>query len=144
MLVNNISRASAESFPYQVDRRDWLLSIYSTGSQPATITAPFGRVVAMQFDDIVTLEHGYRRISADQAHEIARLIKSGMAEGVRCLWVHCDAGICRSGAVVEAAMLLGCTTDEEVSNERIANRFVFNAVRRALGLVHSGECEENP
>ncbi len=58
---------------------------------------------------------------------------------MRCLWVNCDAGICRSGAVVEAAMLLGHTTDEEVSNGRVPNRTVFNEVRKALGLKHSWE-----
>lgn len=139
MQVNNVSRATAEDFPWAVDGDHWMISIYSSKSAPANITAPFGKIVRLQFDDIEALTDGYQRITAQQAKEIADTIRAAEQQDVKVLWVHCDAGICRSGAVVEAALLRGHTTDDEVSNERVANRCVFNAVRRALAVRHSWE-----
>ena len=139
MIVNNIARATAEAFPWVTDSRDWLISIHSSKSKPANITAPFGKVVRFCFDDVIDDEHGFKAISVAQAQEIATTIREAEQSGVRVLWVHCDAGICRSGAVVEAARLLGHTTDDEISNERIPNTLVLTEVRKALGLKHSWE-----
>lgn len=139
MTVNNISRHTAQNFPWKVDNRHWLISIYSSRSDPATITAPFGKVVFFQFDDIDEPSEPYLHITAEQAASIAATLQEAKKEGLISLWFHCDAGVCRSGAVVEASLLLGCTTDEEVSNEGVPNRLVFNEVRKALGFKHSFE-----
>lgn len=134
----NISRGMAENFGWVVDNRSWMISIYSSNSTPANITAPFGKIFPYQFDDIVKFEDGYRRMTFDQATEIAKIIMDAKECGAD-LWVHCDAGVCRSGAIVEAAKLVGFYHDTEVSNEHMPNEFVFKAVRKALGFLHSFE-----
>lgn len=140
MQLVNISRAQAERMPWVVDRRHWLISIHSCQKEPANITAPFGKIARFEFDDIEEFEPPHHQpINKQQAAEIAAFIREAEQEGIICLWVHCDAGICRSGAVVEAAMLLGHKPDDEVSNERIPNTVVFTEVRKALGLKHSWE-----
>lgn len=54
--------------------------------------------------------------------------------------VHCHAGICRSGAVVEAGTLLGFTVPNGINN-RIPNTLVFNKLRKKLGFVNSWDIE---
>lgn len=142
MQVNNVSRGTAEKFPWSTDvGTHWMISIHSTGHAPANITHPFARIERFEFDDVLgdMEEHGVKTISPQQAQAIAQIIREAERENVRVLWVHCDAGICRSGAVVEAATLLGHTSDLEVSNERIPNCTVFNEVRKALGINYSWE-----
>jgi predicted protein tyrosine phosphatase len=136
MKLVNISRATAEQMPWVVDHRDWLIAIHSVGKQPSNITAPFGAVHRFCFDDE---EKGDNCITDRQAREIGCVIRLAEASGVKTLWVHCDAGICRSGAVVEAAMLLGHEPDDEISNERIPNTLVFTCIRKALGFKQSWE-----
>ena len=51
--------------------------------------------------------------------------------------VHCHAGICRSGAVVEAGKLMGFTAPVGGWNNRIPNTLVFNKLRIYLGFVNS-------
>jgi predicted protein tyrosine phosphatase len=138
MKLVNISRATAENFPWNVDNRDWLISIHSSQNKPAKIIAPFGAIHNFCFDDVEDNNHGVC-ISQQQATQIADIIKQAENARVNTLWVHCDAGICRSGAVVEAAKLLGHTPDDEISNDRIPNTLVFTLVRIALGIKHSWE-----
>lgn len=52
--------------------------------------------------------------------------------------VHCHAGICRSGAVVEAGTLLGFTVPDGI-NKRQPNTLVFNKIRIELGFLNSWE-----
>lgn len=140
MQVVNISRATAEKMPWIVGNKDWLISIHSCGKNPANITAKFGKVFRFEFDDLHEFEPpNHQPINEQQAKEIAEIIRNAEKEEITCLWVHCDAGVCRSGAVVAAAMLLGHKPDDEVSNERIPNEVVFHAIRKALGLLQSWE-----
>ena len=46
------------------------------------------------------------KISDVQAHELVRLLKYALSNGMNVV-VHCTAGICRSGAVVEIGVMLG-------------------------------------
>jgi protein-tyrosine phosphatase len=45
------------------------------------------------------------------------------------VWVHCHAGVCRSGAVVEVLSLLGWTVSSQYSPRRIPNTHVFKLLR---------------
>lgn len=138
MIINNVCRKTVEDFPFQTDRRDWLISVFSSSGKPVSPSTEFGRVLSLQFDDVEEADEG-KVISEDQAAEIAAFVASAEQEGVKTLWVHCDAGICRSGAIVEACLVKGHQTDEEVSNGRVPNRMVFTKVRRAMGLLFSWE-----
>lgn len=137
MQLVNISRKTAENFPFLIDQRDWLISIHSSDGSPANIKAPFGKVFPFLFDDIDGDENF--AITPKQAMEIANIIREAEAADIRRLWIHCDAGVCRSGAIVEAAKLLGHAPDDEISNQRIPNMLVFNEIRKALGFRHSWE-----
>lgn len=138
MRLVNIPRATAENMPWAVGPKDWLIAIHSSGGSPSRITAPFGAVHHFCFDDVNDDADG-RCITECQAAEIGSVIRSAEAAGVSTLWVHCDAGICRSGAVVEAAALLGHVPDDDVSSGRVPRSLVFTRVRKALGLKHSWE-----
>ncbi len=140
MKLINISRGTAEKLPWTVDNRDWLISIHSVGSKEANISAPFGMIFRFCFNDVEKEE--LNPITQQDAEAIASIIKEAEKSQIKTLWVHCDAGICRSGAIVEAAALLGHTPDDEISNERFANGLVFNLVRKALGIFHSGEKQD--
>lgn len=137
MTLINISRSYAENMPWSVSAADWLISIYGSNDTAPNIKAPFGKVFQFQFDDVEYVVDGYVIMSDEQAEKIAGVIKEAGSADIRCLWVHCAAGICRSGAVVEAAALLGHLIDDECSNQRVPNRYVFNKLAKALGFNHA-------
>lgn len=58
------------------------------------------------------------KISDAQAHELVRLLKYALDNGMNVV-VHCTAGICRSGAVVEVATMLGFTDTEKYRQPNI-------------------------
>lgn len=140
MKVVNINRATAENLPWAVNNSHWLISIHSVGKKPAEITAPFGKIFRFEFDDE---EEGETAITTRQATEIGCVIRLAGVSNVECLWVHCDGGVSRSGAVVEAAMLLGHKAEEEICNERFPNCRTLNEVRKAMGLEFEGITEDD-
>lgn len=132
-MIMNVSRATIEKIPFVVDDH-WLISITDTNKQPANITANFKKVFRFSFDDIISLREetfGFKRISKEQAEEIANILIQAKTNCVP-LWVHCEAGICRSGAVVEAAISIGFVPDDEISEERCPNKFVLKAIQNFL------------
>ena len=52
------------------------------------------------------------KISDTQAQELVRLLKYALVNGMNVV-VHCTAGICRSGAVVEIGVMLGFADTEK-------------------------------
>ena len=76
-------------------------------------------------------------ISENQAEKIAQVLQNCFDNNINIM-VHCHAGICRSGAVVEAGSLLGFDIPDGI-NKRIPNRLVFNKIRKHLGLKFSWE-----
>lgn len=139
MKTANLSRATAVNLPFNVNHRDWLISISCVNHGPPYITAPFGRIEFFKFDDVEADDTDFVPMTEQQAEEMAKVIFEAKEQG-KNLWVHCYAGICRSGAVVEVLKLLGWYVDEEwVLQERIPNQHVFNLLRKACGLKHSFE-----
>jgi predicted protein tyrosine phosphatase len=51
------------------------------------------------------------KISDEQAQELVRLLEHALEKQMNVV-VHCHAGICRSGAVVEVATMMGFTAGE--------------------------------
>jgi predicted protein tyrosine phosphatase len=72
------------------------------------------------------------KISDAQATEIAALLTRALDQSMNVL-VHCHAGICRSGAVVEVGTLLGFTSTERF---RQPNLRVKHKMMRALGWTY--------
>jgi protein-tyrosine phosphatase len=75
------------------------------------------------------------KINDSQANEIACLLSHAMAQHMNVL-VHCHAGICRSGAVVEVGTMMGFTATERY---RQPNLRVKQKLMQALGLTYIQE-----
>ena len=72
------------------------------------------------------------KISDQQAANIVALLQRAMANSMNVI-VHCHAGICRSGAVVEVATMLGFTATERF---RQPNLRVKNKMMQVLGWTY--------
>lgn len=72
------------------------------------------------------------KINDEQAIEIVRLLKHALDKSMNVI-VHCHAGICRSGAVVEVATMIGFTATDRY---RQPNLRVKHKMMKALGLTY--------
>jgi protein-tyrosine phosphatase len=72
------------------------------------------------------------KISDDQAKEIVRLLQHALDNNMNVM-VHCHAGICRSGAVVEVGTMMGFTATERL---RIPNMRVKHKMMQVLGFYY--------
>lgn len=75
------------------------------------------------------------KISDVQAQKLVTLLKFALEHNVNVI-VHCHAGICRSGAVVEVATMMGFTATERL---RIPNLRVKHKMMKALGLTYDSD-----
>ena len=72
-------------------------------------------------------------------NKIAEILKNAQKNNYNVM-VHCHAGICRSGAVVEAGLLIGFKLPEDAFiNYRVPNRLVLKKIRKHLGFSFSWE-----
>lgn len=72
------------------------------------------------------------KISDEQAQKLVTLLKFALENNVNVV-VHCHAGICRSGAVVEVATMMGFTATDRF---RMPNLRVKHKMMKALGLTY--------
>lgn len=72
------------------------------------------------------------KISDAQAAELVRLLQRAQENHMNVV-VHCHAGICRSGAVVEVASMMGFTPTDRL---RIPNMRVKHKMMRVLGWTY--------
>lgn len=72
------------------------------------------------------------KISDEQATELVRLLEHALEKSMNVV-VHCHAGICRSGAVVEVASMMGFTPGERY---RQPNLRVKHKMMKVLGLTY--------
>jgi predicted protein tyrosine phosphatase len=77
------------------------------------------------------------KISREQARELVRLLEHALDKRMNVV-VHCTAGICRSGAVVEIGSQLGFTPVEKY---RQPNLRVKHYMMDALGWTYDSEAE---
>jgi predicted protein tyrosine phosphatase len=75
------------------------------------------------------------KISDDQAKSLVVLLKQAMLNHMNVV-VHCHAGVCRSGAVVEVATMMGFTATERL---RIPNLRVKHKMMKVLGLTYDAD-----
>jgi rhodanese-related sulfurtransferase len=92
-----------------------------------------------QFDfldaDDVTAFPEEALISQQQADELVRLLQHALDNSMNVL-VHCHAGICRSGAVVEVGSMMGFTPTERF---RMPNLRVKHFMMKTLGLTYDAD-----
>jgi len=72
------------------------------------------------------------KCSQEQANELVRLLQHALANRMNVV-VHCTAGICRSGAVVEVGVMMGFTDTERF---RSPNLLVKHRMMKALGWTY--------
>ena len=70
------------------------------------------------------------KISDEQAEQIVALLKHALDNHMNVV-VHCYAGVCRSGAVVEVATKMGFTATDRF---RDPNKRVLNKMMNVLGI----------
>jgi predicted protein tyrosine phosphatase len=80
------------------------------------------------------------KISDDQAIQLTMLLQRALDKSMNVV-VHCHAGICRSGAVVEVATMMGFTATERL---RIPNMRVKHKMMKVLGLTYDADEKTTP
>jgi len=81
-------------------------------------------------DDFVLEEE--MKCSQEQANELVRLLQYALKNRMNVV-VHCTAGICRSGAVVEVGAMMGF---DDVGKFRSPNLLVKHRMMKALGWTY--------
>jgi predicted protein tyrosine phosphatase len=76
-------------------------------------------------------------ITIEQAKKLVDLLKHALENRMNIL-VHCHAGICRSGAVVEVATMMGFS---DFDTYRIPNSRVKRLMMKELGLTYDAKNE---
>lgn len=137
MLTANMSAAQVADFIPPPNSS--LISILNPNGFIPKYPSEYAGILAVCFHDINEPQEGFTEISDADAETIARFINI-VKKSNNNLYVHCSAGICRSGAIVEVLLKLGWEIDKNCpSNERRPNMLVYNKVRKACGLLHSWE-----
>ncbi len=72
------------------------------------------------------------KINDEQATELVRLLQRALDNSMNVV-VHCHAGICRSGAVVEVATMMGFTATDRY---RQPNLRVKHKMMKVLGFTY--------
>jgi len=75
------------------------------------------------------------KIQDEQAQELVRLLQHALDNSMNVV-VHCHAGICRSGAVVEVATMMGFTPTDRF---RQPNLRVKHKMMKVLGLTYDSD-----
>ena len=81
----------------------WIISIYSSPMCcPMSCFSPFPNaedVLKLQFDDVTERDPDLLHFTSELAKKVKEFISKIKDDGSREMWIHCDAGISRSGAV---------------------------------------------
>jgi len=137
--ITNVSMNAITNGTFPDTRGGILIQIVSTVARfpeiPENRISEFSEIYKYRFEDIeedekiVDLEFG---IQPWQAVEIVKILQRALAADKNVV-VHCHAGICRSGAVVEVAELMGFKT---LNAYRQPNCMVKKALMKALGWTY--------
>ena len=108
MRINVVSRTYVRKMMFKDQnwyKDKWIISIFSTPvCCPLAAFSPFpnaSNVLKLQFDDVTErdTDADLTHFTIAQAEQIKEFISKIKDDGSRDIWVHCDAGISRSGAV---------------------------------------------
>jgi predicted protein tyrosine phosphatase len=131
-FIQNISRKDIELGNHAPTSAEHtiLIQISDPPRDSPTPSAKFKHTYEFFFDDIEeeTGSHGELGIDDQQAQEIANIIRLAWDNDYDII-VHCHAGLCRSGAVAQAAG----------GREQVPNLRVKHKVMAALGLSYDDQ-----
>ena len=127
-FIENVSRADILAGTHSdAGPNSMLIQISGVVSEHPTPLKAFREIHQFNFEDIEEDEEW--ACTDDQATELASLLRHAMNNHMNVI-VHCHAGLCRSGAVVEAGILIGFNPPDRV---RLPNTLVKNKLFKALG-----------
>lgn len=156
LWVRNASRTEASAFsPSPFTRPTTVcISITNPGSEPCQLDTPgYRRILRVSYDDTEHIRYvpGGRVFNEEDALQLAAFIKENWGSN---FLVHCEAGVSRSGAVVEAilayaALPCNCTLEDaeehyasheyvDAGGVRYPNGHILSLLKRALGIVPIG------
>jgi len=122
---------------YDAGPNSMLIRIQDPATEFRPVKFPFKYVEEFEFLDAEDPD-GFPdecKISDAQAQKLVTLLKFAIDMHVNVV-VHCHAGLCRSGAVVEVASMMGFTPVEKL---RIPNIRVKHRMMKALGLTYDAD-----
>ena len=133
--IENVSKADVTlGHHYDVGPNAMLIRIQDPATAFANPKQQFKEIYEFEFLDAED-EDGFPdecKISDGQADELVALLQRALDKSMNVV-VHCHAGICRSGAVVEVASMMGFTPTERY---RQPNLRVKSKMMKVLGLTY--------
>lgn len=129
IFIENVGREDIkEALHQEIGNNTMLIQISDIDFDQPIPLKHFKETYAFNFDDVEHECDG--AISNIQAEEIALLLRRAKTQNMNVV-VHCHAGLCRSGAIVECDQFLGFKVIEHL---RIPNALVQKKVMLALGV----------
>lgn len=133
--IENVAAADVPlRFHHEAGPNAMLIQIMDPASWFPTPAHEFQEIHQFEFLDAED-QDGFpeeAKISDEQAAEIVGLLKHALANRMNVV-VHCMAGICRSGAVVEVGVMMGF---QDCERTRIPNLRVKQKLMRQLGWTY--------
>lgn len=137
-FIENVSKSDVfNGHHFDAGPNAMLIRIQDPATEFGKIKYPFKEVYEFEFLDAEDTD-GFEdecKIQDEQAEEIVRLLQRAQENRMNVV-VHCHAGICRSGAVVEVATMMGFTPSDRF---RQPNLRVKHKMMKVLGLTYDSD-----
>jgi predicted protein tyrosine phosphatase len=134
-FIENVSKSDIIcGHHYDAGLNSMLIRIQDPATEFGAVKHPFKEVYEFEFLDAEDSD-GFEdecKIQDEQAQEIVLLLQRAIENRMNVV-VHCHAGICRSGAVVEVATMMGFTPSDRY---RQPNLRVKQKMMKVLGLTY--------
>ena len=142
-FIENVAASDVNTgFHYNPGPNSMLISITDPAGWKPNPVHKFKEIHEFEFLDAEDTD-GFPdecKISDDQAAELVRLLQHAREKHMNVV-VHCFAGICRSGAVVEVATIMGFTPTDRF---RQPNLRVKHKMMKVLGLTYDSDEQPDP
>jgi predicted protein tyrosine phosphatase len=137
-FIENVSKSDVfNGHHYDAGENSMLIRIQDPATEFGKVKYPFKEVYEFEFLDAEDPD-GFPdecKIQDEQAEQIVDLLKRALEKRMNVV-VHCHAGICRSGAVVEVATMMGFTPSDRF---RQPNLRVKHKMMKVLGLTYDSD-----
>lgn len=132
--IENVSMKDvSRAFHHDCGVNSMLIRIHDPAFVPLPLIRPslFREIHSFEFLDIEDTEGDMGEFAPQPEHakELVRLLRHALENRMNVV-VHCHAGLCRSGAVVEAGVMMGFTA---VHTRRIPNTLLKTLMLKELG-----------
>jgi predicted protein tyrosine phosphatase len=137
-FIENVSKSDVfNGHHYDAGENSMLIRIQDPATEFGKIKRTFKEVYEFEFLDAEDSD-GFEdecKIQDEQAQQIVGLLQRALENRMNVV-VHCHAGICRSGAVVEVATMMGFTPSDRF---RQPNLRVKHKLMKVLGLTYDSD-----